>query len=81
MGCLPVMAMNDESLEGLSPLAAEVKESIKKGGTALEVDNFLPGELKKKSAELWGFYLTGDLSREEVLKDYQSLLKFNMQHN
>lgn len=81
MGCLPVMAMNDESLEGLSPLAAEVKESIKKGGTALDVVNCLPGELKKKSAELWGFYLTGDLSREEVLTDYQSLWKDYMKHN
>ena len=81
MGCLPVMAMNDESLEGLSPLAAEVKESIKEGRTALDVVNCLPGELKNKSAELWGFYLTGDLSREEVLTDYQSLWKDYMKHN
>lgn len=81
MGCLPVMDMNDESLEGLSPLAAEVKKSINEGETALDVVNCLPGELKNKSAELWGFYLTGDLSREEVLQDYQSLWKDYMKHN
>lgn len=75
MGCLPVMAMNDESLEGLSPLAAEVKARMLEGGTALDVVNCLPEELKNKSAELWGFYLTGDLSREKVLEDYRSLWK------
>jgi len=75
MGCLPVTDMDNNSLEGLSPLAAQVKESILEGHTAFDVVNCLPDKLRNKSAELWGFYLTGDLSREEALKDYQSLWK------
>ena len=75
MGCLPVMDMNNDSLEGLSPLASQVKAMILDGETTLDVINCLPVELRNKSAELWGRYLTGDLSREEVLQDFQSLWK------
>lgn len=75
MGCLPVMDMENSSLEGLSPLAGQVKSMILDGKTTLDVVNCLPEELRKKSAELWGKYLTGDLSREEVLRDYESLWK------
>lgn len=75
MGCLTVVNMNDNSLQGLSPLAAQVKQMILDGETALDVVNCLPEELRNKSAELWGWYLTGDLNREEVLQDYQSLWK------
>lgn len=73
MGCLTVSGMQEKSFEGLSPIAAELKEAIFAGRTVCGALGNLPEEEQLKIAELWSHYLTGELDRETVVERICSL--------
>lgn len=73
MGCLTVSGMKEKSLDGLSPIAAEVKEAIFAGRTVCDSSGSLPEEERIKTAEQWSHYLTGELDRDAVVESVCSL--------
>ena len=73
MGILSVSGMQDERTDNLSPIASQIKSAVLEGKAAYDPSFEISEEQKEKNGEIWGRYLTGEIDREQVMTQVQSL--------
>ncbi len=73
MGILSVSGMQDERTDNLSPIASQIKSAVLEGKAAYDPSFEISEEQKEKNGEIWGRYLTGEIDREQVRVQVQSL--------
>lgn len=73
MGILSVSGIQDERMDNLSPIASQIKLAALKGKAIYDPSFESSEEQKEKNGEIWGRYLTGEIDREQVMIQVQSL--------
>lgn len=73
MGILSVSGMQDERTDNLSPIASQIKSAVLEGKAAYDPSFEISEEQTEKNGEIWGRYLTGEIDREQVMTQVQSL--------
>ena len=73
MGLLSVSGMQDERTDHLSPIASQIKSAVLEGKAVYDLSCEISEEQKEKNGEIWGRYLTGEIDREQVRVQVQSL--------
>ncbi|MGI5948240.1 MAG: ABC transporter substrate-binding protein [Lachnospiraceae bacterium] len=73
MGILSVSGIQDERMDNLSPIASQIKLAALRGKAIYDSSFESSEEQKEKNGEIWGRYLTGEIDREQVMIQVQSL--------